>query len=113
MIWEHTWPAPRLIEVAAYPPASIEVEDWGSEEIAGGRYIILRPYGSPSKALKEDEVAGAMDDRPLECRTNPVALQVCHEARMHTLAQYARLSHLISSARSFYLVGTMTYSTSL
>jgi hypothetical protein len=74
MIWEHTWPAPRLIEVAACPLASVEVEDWGSEEIAGGRYIILRPYGSLSRALKEDEVARAMDDRPLECCTNPVAL---------------------------------------
>lgn len=93
---------PGFIEVAACPPASVEVEDWSSEEIARGRYINLRPYCSLSRALKEDEVARAMDNRSLECCTNPIALQVCHEARMHTLAQYTRLSNLISSAGSFY-----------
>jgi hypothetical protein len=67
-----------------------------------GRYIILLPYGSLSRALGEDLVAMAMDDRPLEYCTNPVALQMCHEARMHTLTQYASLSHLITSAGSFY-----------
>jgi hypothetical protein len=105
LIWEHSWPPPRLIEVAAYfPSPNLEAEHWelGDGDAETG-HAILRPLGSLSRALKEDLVARAMDEEPLEEFQSPVALQVCQESRMYTQKHYVLLSHSYTLAGSFYL----------
>lgn len=82
MIWEHTWPAPRLIENVFY--AEFDSSD---EEV----YAILHPTGSLSVALEEE---GLFKKCP-----EPVALQVCQESRRHTRTKYM---HAHTLAGSFY-----------
>lgn len=103
MIWEHTWPAPRLIEAAFCSPTFIEAEHRGLDLGDEGReHTILRPSCSLSWALKEDLVARTMYDRPLQYCSDPIALQVCRESRICTLTQYTLLSHADTPAGSFY-----------
>jgi hypothetical protein len=107
MIWEYTWPAPRLIEPAVYcsepNEGSEEPEPWDSDygEV-DAEYTILRPTCSVFRALKEDLIVRTLFEEPLEFCPNPVALQVCRESRKHTLTQYTLVSHAYTPAGSFY-----------
>jgi hypothetical protein len=104
MIWEHTWPVPRLMELAVCPPGpDLEAEDWEIEdEDVERRYTILRPACSLSKALREDLVSRSVDEEPLEDCPEPVALHVCRESRTHTLTQYTLVCHAYTPAGSFH-----------
>jgi 2EXR family len=93
MIWEHTWPASRVIEVAT-------CEDETAEEYTD--VAILRFAGSLSSLLEEDFGTRVVEGEPLETSAPPVALQVCQESRTHTLIQYRIMEHTRSRQGSFY-----------
>lgn len=110
MIWECTWPAPRVIEAAShetYEDAD-ETDDEDSEETdedAGyDEFTILRPGGSYSSFFTYNAFNGwrILDSPPLEQCPHPVALQVCHESRHHTLKEYTAMQHTKSTLGSFY-----------
>jgi hypothetical protein len=91
MIWEYTWPGPRMIE-------GITCEDEEAEE-----YITatnLRIAGPLSALLEQDFGTRTLGGNRFEECPPPVALQVCHESRKHTLSQY----HTVESmAGPFYV----------
>jgi len=93
MIWEYTWPAPRMIEVAVF-------EDETTLEYK--EVAILRFAGPLSVLLEKDFGSRVVEESPVQKCRPPVALQVCHESREHTLSQYRIMVHTISRAGSFY-----------
>jgi len=100
MIWEHTWPAPRLIEPAFYFPTSRagsdDTDNSGEEEV----YTILHHVGSLSAALKGDQ--GCFEEGPFKKCPEPVTLHVSQESRSHTRTNYVYISHAYTPAGSFY-----------
>jgi hypothetical protein len=93
VIWEHTCPAPLLIEAAfCFPTSEAESDDLDSSGEEDG-YTILYPVGSLSAALKE----GLFKKCP-----EPVALPVCQESLRHTQTKYIHISHAHTLAGSFY-----------
>lgn len=97
MIWELTWPPPRLIEAGLCIVESDE-EGVDSERVNS----ILQPGQSLSTALKGDLGCRVLEEGPFEKFPEPVALQVCQESRRHTLTPYLHLSHAYTLAGSFY-----------
>lgn len=95
MIWEYTWPAPRLIEPAFFdnPQVPEELDEEPEEPI---EIVNLRLAGSLSTMLKEDLGSRILEDSPVEHCPDPVALQVCHQSRMHTLSRYRVIASLAS-----------------
>ncbi|QKX54090.1 uncharacterized protein TRUGW13939_01173 [Talaromyces rugulosus] len=93
MVWEHTWPSSRVIEATHY-------EDQKAEEFR--ELAILRLGGSLPRFLKGDLGSRSLDDKPLEQCQNPIALQVCHISRQHTLKKYTPFRHAEFNAGSFY-----------
>jgi hypothetical protein len=94
MIWEHTWPEPRIIEVAI-------CEDETVEEYTD--VAILRFAGPLSLCLNNKEFSTmVIEQRPLEQCLHPVTLQTCRESRRHTLAKYRMMQHTKSKAGCFY-----------
>ncbi|KAH6714732.1 hypothetical protein BKA61DRAFT_362552 [Leptodontidium sp. MPI-SDFR-AT-0119] len=94
MIWEHTWPAFRIMEAAI-------CED---ETTAEDEYIdaaVLRFARSLSVFLEEDFGSTIVEGQPLERCPPPVTLQVCKESRKHTLSQYRVMEHTNSKLGSF------------
>ncbi|KAF3761642.1 hypothetical protein M406DRAFT_74593 [Cryphonectria parasitica EP155] len=82
-IWEATWPATRLIEVHLPP--------------GGGGKMPRRI--TPSRQVGDEKITvwnstlRRLEDVVCRPYTHPVALDVCREARNHTLQAYARLQH--------------------
>jgi hypothetical protein len=101
MIWEHTWPAPRLIDAASYFPTSVPTSEAQSDS-SDEKYTILHPVGSFSAALKEDRGWRILEEGPFKKCPEPVALQVCQESRRHTQTKYVYISHAYTPAGSFY-----------
>jgi hypothetical protein len=101
MIWEHTWPAPRLIDAASYFPTSVLTSETESDTSEEEVYTILHPVGSLSAALKEDRGWRILEGPFKKC-PEPVALQVCQESRRHTRTNYVYISHAYTPAGSFY-----------
>ncbi|CRG82926.1 hypothetical protein PISL3812_00273 [Talaromyces islandicus] len=93
MIWELTWPPPRVIEATYH-------EDLNAEEFK--ELTILRPCASLSTFLKHNIGIRILQDKAMEDCPNPVALQVCNESRRHTLRKYTALRHAEFKAGSFY-----------
>lgn len=90
MIWEYTWPAPRLIEAASFDnPEGQEEESEGPGEV-----VNLRLAGSLSTLLKQDLGSRIVEQGPVEQCLAPVALQICHQSRMHTLSRYRLMTSL-------------------
>jgi len=90
MIWEYTWPAPRLIEASLFDnPESQEEETDEPVEI-----VNLRLAGSLSTMLKLDLGSRVTEQGPVEQCLAPVALQICQQSRMHTLSQYCLMTSL-------------------
>ena len=90
MIWEYTWPAPRLIEASLFDnPESQEEETDEPVEI-----VNLRLAGSLSTMLKLDLGSRVTEQGPVEQCPAPVALQICQQSRMHTLSQYRLMTSL-------------------
>lgn len=93
MIWEFTWPPPRVIEATYY-------EDRDAEEFR--ELTILRISGSFLTFLKSDFGSRILEDQPMEDYQHPEALRVCSESRRHTLTKYTALRHAEFNAGSFY-----------
>jgi uncharacterized membrane protein len=81
MIWEHTWPAPQIIEESFCFTKSSETN-----------YTILHPGGSLSMELKNLGWRILEEELFKKC-SEPIALYVCHESQMHTLRKYAYIKH--------------------
>jgi hypothetical protein len=90
MIWEHTWPAPRIIE-----------ESYCFAESSESDYTILHPGGPLSMELK-NLGWGFPEEEPFKKSSEPVALHVCRESRTHTLRKYVYMKHADTLAGSFY-----------
>jgi hypothetical protein len=110
MIWEHTWPAPRVIEAAIEgvdeedhedDEQEGEGEDDDEEEDSLPELTLLRLAGSLSAFLECDFGHKILEEGPVEECPLPVALRVCHESRQHTLTQYILMQHAQLEA-SFY-----------
>ncbi|KAL5327990.1 hypothetical protein ACEPPN_005696 [Leptodophora sp. 'Broadleaf-Isolate-01'] len=93
LIWEHTWPEPRLIEAALCE---------GETTIQYTDVAILRFVGTLSTVLNTNVGRRVVEQRPVESCPPPVSLFVCHESRKHTLKQYRSMEHTNSKAGSFY-----------
>jgi 2EXR family len=93
MIWEFTWPPPRIIEATYY-------EDLDAEEFR--ELTVLRLGGSLSTFLNAELGSRILQDKPLEDCQSPVALRVCNESRRHTLKKYIALRHAEYNAGSFF-----------
>ena len=94
MVWEYTWPIPRVIEAASFEVAP---DDDFYEE-----FTILRPAGSLSKFLNHPFDSRILESKPLESCPPPVTLGVCHESRQHTLKHFLAMQHAKSDAGSFF-----------
>jgi hypothetical protein len=93
MIWEQTWPASRMIEVAIF-------EDDTAEEYT---YVpVLHFADLLSTLVDEDFGSRIVEGRPRELCSSPIALQACRESRMHTLIQYQYMEHTRSKQGSSY-----------
>ncbi|KAH9203410.1 hypothetical protein DL95DRAFT_152487 [Leptodontidium sp. 2 PMI_412] len=93
LIWEQTWPEPRLIEAAiCEDETTIEYED----------VAILRFAGSLSTLLDVNFGTRIIEQGPAESCLPPVSLYVCHESRKYTLKQYRLMEHTNAKASSFY-----------
>ncbi|CAD6446988.1 548c8ca1-dcab-4d66-83db-05603e4b4183 [Sclerotinia trifoliorum] len=93
LIWEQTWPEPRLIEAAiCEDETTIEYED----------VAILRFAGSLSTLLDVNFGTRIIEQGPAVSCPPPVSLYVCHESRKHTLKQYRLMKHTNAKAGSFY-----------
>ena len=80
MVWEYTWPLPRLICMSLY------------EDERTHQYTDLAAVD-----------AGCFDDsQPSICHV-PVALQVCQESRRHTLKRYRAIEHVANRNARFYV----------
>ena len=89
MVWEYTWPMPRVIEAVSF-----EVFDDDDYE----EFTILRPAGSVSKFSNHRFEWRILESKPLESCPHPVALGVCHESREHTLKHFLAMEHSKSDA---------------
>ncbi|KAH8598430.1 hypothetical protein B0O99DRAFT_615115 [Bisporella sp. PMI_857] len=96
MIWEYTWPEPRLIEASLFdnPEAQAEMEGQEEETEEPFEIVNLRFAGSLSTMLKEDLGSRIVEDGPVEHCPAPVALQICQQSRMHTLSRYRVMTSL-------------------
>ncbi|CZT52253.1 uncharacterized protein RSE6_13542 [Rhynchosporium secalis] len=93
LIWEQTWPGPRLVEAAiCKDETTMEYED----------VSILRFAGSVSTLLNMNFGTRIMEQDPAESCPPPVSLHVCLESRQHTLKQYRLMEHTNAKAGSFY-----------
>ncbi|KAI9742752.1 MAG: hypothetical protein M1818_003481 [Claussenomyces sp. TS43310] len=115
MIWEYTWPAPRMIEATSVL-VCMEGNDYyrweqnpASEEEEGSdpplrEFTVLRLAGSLSGLLQQDFGFRALEEEEelAEDCPPPVALQVCQSSRRHTLNHYVRMQHAEIATRSFY-----------
>lgn len=88
-IWEETWPAARLIEVSLPPGSSSS----NSNSSTVARRIKPSRQVGGEKVRAWDSRAGRLEDVACRAYSHPVALQVCREAREHTLTAYRRLQH--------------------
>ncbi|KAL1865322.1 hypothetical protein Daus18300_007212 [Diaporthe australafricana] len=91
-IWEETWPAARLIEVSLPPGSSSSSSSTAARRIKPSRQV------GGSKVRAWDSRAGQLEDVACAAYSHPVALQVCREARDHTLTAYRRLQHATAGA---------------
>jgi len=90
MIWEYTWPAPRLIEASLFEnPEGQEEESEEPFEV-----VNLRLAGSLSTMVKLDLGCRIVESEPVEQCPAPVALQVCQQSRIHTLSRYRVMTSL-------------------
>jgi hypothetical protein len=96
MIWEYTWPAPRLIEASLFDNPEAQEETEGQEEETEEPFEIvnLRFAGSLSTMLKQDLGSRIVEEGPVEQCPAPVALQICQQSRMHTLSRYRVMTSL-------------------
>jgi hypothetical protein len=102
MIWEETWPEARVIEAAyAEAPGPDESNTEADDEL--DEYVILRPTCHLSTWVQTTFSHRILEDGPLEECPDPIALQVCHESRIHTLRKYTCMQHSKLSTRAFYL----------
>jgi hypothetical protein len=79
MIWEYTWPPPRLIDLAIKDPLAFPDQHIWPPELGS-----LQFYPDPihiSEGLVRYGFGGSFD-------RNPIALNLCRESREHTLMQY-------------------------
>ncbi|CRG88240.1 Proto-oncogene tyrosine-protein kinase ROS [Talaromyces islandicus] len=94
MIWEHTWPAARVVEAASW-------EKFDDDEYS--EFTIFRPVGSLDTLLRTNFSSRPVETpSPLEKCSFPIALQICQESRMHTLKTYALVQHPDLPECAFY-----------
>lgn len=94
MVWERTWPEPRIIE-----PVLIQYArpDGGTATI-----VRLKPRCALSPWLARSEGPHHNRPTPSEPCPDPVSLRVNAESRAHTLESYFCMQHSPDDAHSFY-----------
>jgi 2EXR family len=96
MIWEQSWPEPRLIEAGLCILQSDEEGvnsdeegvDSDEEGVDNDEESILQPGKSFSTALKGDLGCRVLEEVSFEKILEPVALQVCQESRSGSLHEF-------------------------
>jgi hypothetical protein len=102
-IWEETWPEARVLEITS--GECLEEAGWDDGWASPGP-ISLRPMCSMSRwtqEIKDGTYRNFEDEEPLEACPDPVALQVCHESRVHTLSRYIKMQHNDLENLFFYM----------
>ncbi|CRG91089.1 Vacuolar protein sorting-associated protein 3 [Talaromyces islandicus] len=95
MIWEYTWPAAQVVEAASR--SNSDDDDEYHE------YTIFRPVSSLDSLLRTNFSTRPLEvSSPLEKCPYPIALQICHESRLHTLKTYALVQHPDLPECAFY-----------
>ncbi|KAH7008757.1 hypothetical protein EDB80DRAFT_841342, partial [Ilyonectria destructans] len=89
MIWEATWPGPRVIEIVTIEHDNPETGDIDD-------YARLQLFGSISSWL-----INSFRQVPNE-NAYPIALSICSESRTHTLKSFYRMRHYNQPGWSFY-----------
>jgi hypothetical protein len=85
LIWELTWPPPRLIEATMIPKGAHEIIlDGGHVETTSFLFLT-----SPLPTL----FSRISEWHPKEYCSPPVALQICQESRTHTLTCFQYMKH--------------------
>lgn len=92
MIWEHTWPETRVVEVA------MRDETFTEHSLC----LHMRVTGALSSFLRQEFRYRHFEDLPLETSPDPVALHICRESRAHTLEKYIAMRHSRMGYGSFY-----------
>lgn len=95
MIWEETWPEPRIIEavlIKHHGPGS----DTTTIDRLKPRCTLFFSWLAHSEGPHRNAAA------PREPCPDPVALLVNGESRAHTLASYLRMQHFPGDEHSFY-----------
>lgn len=105
MIWEATWPEPRVIEIVTIEHDNPETGDIDD-------HARLQLFGSISSWLTSDHSWRPADSRPEKPRNSfrqlpdenayPIALSICSESRTHTLKSFYRMRHYNHPGWSFY-----------
>ncbi|KAK2470567.1 hypothetical protein H9L39_17863 [Fusarium oxysporum f. sp. albedinis] len=91
LIWEATWPRPRLIGVEA-----VELDDESTDDIED--FARLQILGSMESWLKAGETR-----QMLKHDRYPIALPVCAESRKHTMKHFTLIHHHEHFEWPFYL----------
>jgi hypothetical protein len=98
MIWQHTLPGPRLIEVRIHGRDAVGVEDGDENHDHDDPTFSLRILGNFST---KDSIHTEQEGIPQQW-FSPVGLFVCHESRQHTLRHYRLIENAEFNSEPFY-----------
>ncbi|KAJ3544645.1 hypothetical protein NM208_g2946 [Fusarium decemcellulare] len=96
-IWEHTWPAPRLIRITSSVTHRSN-NSWGVKRLQPMWDLAWWLKLDPDRRWPYQPITSLPPDQE-----QFVALYVCSESRRHTLKSYRRIHHYLCPEWSFHL----------
>lgn len=100
-IWEDSWPEAQVIEATCGDGFELSELDETSPEVTS-----LRPMCCLTtwvKYVNQGSYREFEEEEPLEECTQPVALRVCRESRVHTLRRFVKMQHATITSSIFYI----------